>query len=136
MSELGVHVTVCNERESILLSIKKLIGQDKNYQEFNDDIIMHINSVFMVLNQLGVGPKKPFYISGEKETWRDFSPSYTDYELIKSYVYLKVKLLFDPPTTGVLHEAMERQISEFEWRLNMQCDVAWRGGGENEPDSV
>lgn len=129
-------------RDSILLSIKKLIGLDRDYDAFDDDIIMHINSVFMVLNQLGVGDKKTFMIAGEEETWGDFHASCNvslDATLVKSYIYLKVKLLFDPPGTGVLHEAMERQIAEFEWRLNAECDKAYQnqnanGGEVVEPD--
>lgn len=131
-------------RDSILLSIKKLIGLDRDYDAFDDDLIIHINSVFMILNQLGVGGKNTFVISGEDDTWDSFfaeckvTPS-----LVRSYIYLKVRLLFDPPNTGVLHEAMERQIAEFEWRLNVECDDMKNqnanGGevdGEDESDGV
>lgn len=129
-------------RDSILLSIKKLIGLDRDYDAFDDDMIIHINSVFMVLSQIGVGDKTVFAISGETETWDDFFSACKvslDASLLKSYIYLKVKLLFDPPSTGVLHEAMERQIAEFEWRLNAQCDPMFKnqnanGGGVIEPD--
>lgn len=106
--------------DSILLTIKKLLGIDKNYNVFDSDIVIHINSVFMILCQLGVGPDKPFSIEGESETWSQFSPDTSLYQLVKSYIYLKVRLIFDPPSTGVLHQAVERQISEFEWRLNVQ----------------
>lgn len=136
--EDGVEV---NLRDSILLSIKKLIGLDREYDAFDDDLIMHINSVFMVLNQLGVGDKV-FMIGDEMNTWDEFFAACgvsVDASLIKSYIYLKVKLLFDPPSTGVLHEAMERQIAEFEWRLNAQCDPVFQnqnanGGEVIEPD--
>ena len=111
-------------RDSVLLSIKKMVGLDRNYTAFDDDLIMHINSAFTVLNQLGVGPKAPFFISSENDSWNDFfKNSDKKPELVKSYIYLKVRLLFDPPSTGVLHQAMERQISEFEWRLNVECDT-------------
>lgn len=126
----------CDETKSILISIKKLLGIDRNYTDFDVDIIMHINSVFMILNQLGVGPKTCYIISGETETWSDFFGADEQSQLVKSYVYLKVRLMFDPPSTGVLHEAMERQISEFEWRLNMQCDTLKEGGDENGTESV
>lgn len=111
--------------ESILLSIKKLLGLDRNYNVFDMDIIIHINSVFSILDQLGLrgaNKKGPFYIRGEEEKWSDFliDPSYL--EMVKSYIYLRVRLLFDPPDTGVLHEAIERQIQEFEWRINIQVE--------------
>lgn len=110
-------------KDSILNTVKKMIGLDKSYHAFDMDLIIHINSVFMILNQLGVGDDKVFTIEGEEETWDDFfKGSEENPTLTKSYMYLKVKLLFDPPSTGVLHEAMERQIKEFEWRLNVQVD--------------
>lgn len=110
--------------ESILDSIKKMLGIGPDYTHFDTDIIIHINSVFMVLNQLGVGPSDPFVITNADQIWSDFLEEKTTVELCKSYMYLKVRLIFDPPTTGVLHEAMERQIKEFEWRLNVQVDPA------------
>lgn len=109
--------------DSILQSIKKMLGPTDGYTYFDSDIIIHINSVLMILNQLGVGPTNGFFIKGSDETWTDYLGSdLGKIELVKSYIYLKVKLIFDPPTTGVLHEAMERQIQEFEWRLNVQAE--------------
>lgn len=108
--------------DGILDTIKKLIGLDKDYGAFDVDLIVAINGAFMILNQLGVGPDKPFSITGADETWSDFSTTISDMELVKNDVYLRVRLLFDPPNTGVLHEAMERQIAEFEWRLMVQSD--------------
>lgn len=106
--------------ESILGSIRKLIGGlDAATTPFDTDLILHINSVFNIVNQLGVGPKAPFQITGNTETWNDFFGDTEVINMVKSYMYLKVKLLFDAPTTGVLHEAMERQIQEFEWRLQV-----------------
>lgn len=107
--------------DSILLSIKKMLGTTEEYDYFDPEIIANINSVLMILDQLGVG-KPSFIITGTDETWNDFLDGAKNLELVKSYVYLKVKLIFDPPTTGVLHEAMERQIQEFEWRLNVQAE--------------
>lgn len=106
---------------SILLSIKKLLGLDKDYDAFDTDVIIGINSILNVLYQLGVS-KKPYSIVGEEETWSDYLGDRDDLEMIKSFVYLRVRLLFDPPTTGVLHEAMERQASELEWRLNIEAE--------------
>lgn len=107
--------------ESILTSIKKLLGIDKEYKHFDADLIMHINSVFMVLTQLGVGPSEGFVISGENEKWNNFIPD-SRVELIKSYVYLKVKLLFDPPVSSSAIDSIDRMINEFEWRINAAVD--------------
>lgn len=133
---------VVDPKDSILLSIKKLLGLDQDYDAFDDDLIIHINSVFMVLEQLGVGNGTPFVIEDVGATWSYYFSICkipVTASLVKSYVYLKVKLLFDPPSTGVLHEAMERQIAEFEWRLNAQCDPMFKnqnanGGEVVEPD--
>lgn len=125
--------------DSILASVRKLIGGIANDKSpFDDDLIIHINSVFTIVNQLGVGPKEPFAIVDDSETWLDFFGDTKIINLVKSYVYLKTKLIFDPPTTGVLHEAMERQIQEFEWRLAVAGDEARReeenNGEPTEPD--
>lgn len=108
--------------ESILTSIKKMLGITEEYEHFDSDIIMHVNSVFMILTQLGVGPAEGFSIRGKGETWGDYLPEETRLESIKSYMYLKVKLLFDPPLGSAVIDAMNRQISEFEWRLNVAVD--------------
>lgn len=107
--------------DSILDSIKKLLGITKEYKHFDPDIIMHINSAFFTLNQLGVGPDEPFKIEDNSDTWDDFV-SGQDVEAIKSYIGLKVRTLFDPPTNSSLLSAMNEQIKEFEWRLNVQVD--------------
>lgn len=108
--------------ESILISIKKLLGISEDDTAFDTDIIMHINSVFMILWQLGVGPSKGFIIEDETAEWSDFIEDGLNLELVKSYVYLKVKLLFDPPTSSFVMESMNRQIAEFEWRLNVEVE--------------
>lgn len=108
--------------ESILNSIKKLLGIDETYEAFDTDIIMHINSVFSVLNQLGVGPEEGFYITGDTQTWTDFLGDRKDIELVKSYVYMKVRLIFDPPQSSAVIESFNRAISEFEWRANVAVD--------------
>lgn len=108
--------------ESILTSIKKLLGITEDYEHFDADIIMHINSVFMILNQLGVGPEKGFSISDETATWNDYLPDATNLEAVKSYIHLKVKLLFDPPLSSSVMESMQHIISELEWRLNVQAE--------------
>lgn len=108
--------------ESILTSIKKMLGITEEYEHFDADLIMHINSVFMILTQLGVGPDKGFSISGKDEVWSDFLAEEKELELVKSYMYLKVKLLFDPPLSSAVIEVINRQINEFEWRLNAAVD--------------
>lgn len=109
--------------DSILTSIKKLLGITKEYQHFDDDLIMHINSVFLVLTQLGVGPSEGFLIEDASAEWSDFLEDPTKLQLVKSYIFLKVKLLFDPPLSSAVIEANNRMISEFEWRLTVAADT-------------
>lgn len=110
--------------ESILTSIKKMLGIDEEYTHFDADIIMHINSVLMTLTQLGVGPSEGFAIEDDTSTWIDFIPQITTAQLhaVKSYIYMKVKLMFDPPLSSSVIESMNRQIAELEWRLNVAVD--------------
>lgn len=102
--------------DSILTSIKKMLGIAEDYYHFDDDLILHINSVFLILNQIGVGPEEGFTISGEFDKWEDFTAS-NKLEHIKTYMYLKVKLIFDPPLSSAVMEAYNRIISELEWRI-------------------
>ena len=108
--------------DSILTSIKKLLGITEEYENFDQDIIMHINSAFMILNQLGVGPKSGFSISDKSSTWDEFIPESSNLEAVKTYVHLKVKLMFDPPLSSTVIEAIKSQINELEWRLNVSVD--------------
>ena len=108
--------------ESILTSIKKLLGIEADDASFDQEMIMHINSVFMILNQLGLGPVKGFSISDSTKVWTDFVLERKDLESIKSYIYLRVRLLFDPPQNSFLVESIKKQCDEFEWRLNVQVD--------------
>ena len=103
--------------ESILDSIKKLLGISAEYTQFDDDIIMHINTVFLNLNQLGVGPAEGFFIEDNSTEWFDFIGEEVNYNAAKTYVYLKVKLLFDPPLSSAVLESTKNMISELEWRL-------------------
>lgn len=109
--------------DSILTSIKKLLGIAEDYEHFDQDLIIHINSVLSVLTQLGVGPSEGFSIEDENATWNDFIPEDKRLSSIRSYVYMKVKLLFDPPLSSSVMESMNRMISEFEWRLNATVDT-------------
>lgn len=108
--------------ESILTSIKKLLGIEEEYTQFDDDIIMHINTVFLNLTQLGVGPAEGFLIEDDTATWYDFIGDSNQLQAVKSYMYLKVKLLFDPPLSSSVIESMNRMIAELEWRINVAVD--------------
>lgn len=107
--------------ESILTSIKKMLGIEEEYTHFDPDIIMHINSVFMTLFQLGIGPKG-FTISDDEATWSDYISNIDELQAIKPYIYAKVRLAFDPPSSGTLIDLMKHQIAEMEWRLNVMVD--------------
>ena len=108
--------------ESILTSIKKLLGIAEEYTHFDADLIMHINSVFSILTQIGVGPAEGFSIKDESSVWSDFVPEKSKWELIKSYTYMKVKLLFDPPLNSAVIESINRIIAELEWRIQVAAD--------------
>lgn len=109
--------------DSILTSIKKMLGISEEYEHFDQDIIMHINSVFMALTQIGVGLADGFMITDKNAKWSDFLPTYKLVEAVKTYTYLKVKLIFDPPSSGTIIESYNRLISEFEWRINVAVDT-------------
>lgn len=108
--------------ESILTSVKKLLGIAEEYTQFDADIIMHINTVFMTLCQMGVGPSTPFQITGSSELWNNFSDDVETMNAVKTYVYMKVRLIFDPPQSGTLMESLKQLIDEYEWRLNVLKD--------------
>ena len=110
--------------ESILTSIKKLLGIAEDYTNFDTDVIIHINTAFMNLNQLGVGPEEGFKIEDNLSNWSDFiEDDGKQLEAVKTYIYLKVKLVFDPPLSGTVMEAMKETIKEYEWRLNVQAET-------------
>ena len=108
--------------DSILTSIKKLLGIAEDYTHFDDNIIIHINSAFSSLSQLGVGPSYGFHIEDDSETWIDFFGESSELYDVRTYIYLKVSLWFDPPTSSAVLSAKERQISELEWRLNVAAE--------------
>lgn len=109
---------------SILTSTKKLLGIEEAYTDFDSDIVMHINSVFATLNQLGVGPDNGFMIEDKTELWAEFLGTNPTINSVKSYMVLKVRLLFDPPSTSFAITAMEKQTLEYEWRLKVQSENA------------
>ena len=109
--------------DSILTSIKKLLGITEEYTDFDTDIIIYINSVFPILLQLGVGPEEGFKIEDSKTTWKDYlGENDKRYGSVKTFMYLKVKLLFDPPLTSSINESYNRTLSELEWRINVMAD--------------
>ena len=103
--------------DSILNSVKSHIGISETEDHFDGDIIIHINSVFSILRQMGVGPKTTFSIVDDKPIWNDFLEDDPDFSEVKTYMYLKVKMIFDPPANSNILAAMKEQISELEWRL-------------------
>lgn len=107
--------------ESILNSVKQLLGIDESENHFDLDIIIHINSVFSILNQMGVGPKETYSIIDDTSNWSEFTDDAAIFNNVKTYMYLKVRLAFDPPTNSNVLSSMERQISELEWRLTVSA---------------
>lgn len=108
--------------DSILTSIKKMLGIQEEYTHYDADLIMHINSVLSTLTQLGVGPLAGFRIEDELATWNDFIGDDPKLDMVKSYIHMKVKLLFDPPLSSAVIESINRMISEMEWRLNVAVE--------------
>ena len=110
--------------ESILTSIKKLLGIADDYTEFDMDVIIHINTAFSILCQFGIGPLEGFAIADSTSTWADFlgDGTPTKFEMVKSYVYLKVKTLFDPALTNAVAEAINKNLAELEWRISILRD--------------
>lgn len=114
--------------ESILNLVKKSCGIAAEYTIFDEDLIMHINSVFMVLRQMGIGPAGGYRITDANDSWSDFiSDDSLLYEGIKTYVCAKVRLLFDPPSGGTHLNALNQVISEFEWRLHWEAELGLIG---------
>lgn len=109
--------------DSILTSIKKLLGITEEYEHFDKDIVLYINTVFPILTQLGVGPKEGFTITDESTTWKEYLGDDKRFEFVKTYIYLKVRLLFDPPASGTIVEAINQTIKEIEWRIGVFLDT-------------
>ena len=112
---------------SILNETKQVLGLGADYTPFDQSIILHINSIFGILHQLGVGPEDQFFIIDDTATWASFIGDTNKINMVKTYMYLRVRLLFDPPTTSFAIKAMEEQIREFEYRLNTISEESrWR----------
>lgn len=108
--------------ESILTSIKKLRGIMEEYTQFDADLIMDINTALAILTQLGVGPESGFKITGDTETWSDFIGDDPRLGMVKSFVDIQVKLLFDTPTSSAVIDSLNRELSKLEWRINVAVD--------------
>jgi hypothetical protein len=110
--------------QSILKTVKKILGVADDYTDFDLDIITHINSTFSTLEQLGVGPNGGFSIEDEEATWSDLGLTSNQLHMVKTYIFLKVKIAFDPPSTSFAIEALDKQVQEQEWRLNVNRENA------------
>lgn len=124
--------------QSILKSTKKILGLTADYTAFDLDVITHINSAFSTLTQLGIGPSGGYRIEDDVPVWADFvGVGSVDLESVKTYVYLRVRMLFDPPVTSYLISALERQIAELEWRLNVHREgLSWVDPNPVEEEDV
>lgn len=117
-----VEETTTENPDSILEEIKALIGGLVGCDQFDTDIIIHINTALSILTQLGVGPKTGFAIRDKTAVWSDFIPEDTGLEMIKTYVFMKVKLVFDPPLNATVLNSMKDSVKEYEWRINVAAD--------------
>lgn len=108
--------------DSILATIKKQLGLDREYEAYDQDILLLINAAFLNLNQINVGPKEGFHVSGIDQIWTDFTEDSITLDAVKSYIYAKVRLIFDPPSSSFVVEAYNKWIAELEYRMLMQND--------------
>jgi hypothetical protein len=108
--------------DSILMTIRKLVCGDPYATHFDTDLLIHINTCFSILSQLGVGPENGFFVTDESETWSSYTSNVNELNMVRTYIPLKVKTLFDPPLTSSVLDAMNKQIAELEWRLNVAVD--------------
>lgn len=105
-------------KESILDSVKQMLGTNSEDTNFDRELIIYINGALMIIHQLGVGPKG-YTIKDRANTWDEFLLDRTDLELVKTAVYLRVRLIFDPPQNSFLVNAIEKQITEYDWRIEI-----------------
>lgn len=108
--------------DSILETLKQALGIAKGDDSFDTDLVIHINAALMVLADLGVGPSTGLFITGPQETWAMLVGSSEEFEMVKSYLTLKVKLLFDPPTSSFVLESVKNLADEWEWRLRARAE--------------
>lgn len=113
------------DKISILKDVRHVLGVHDDDEVFDRDLIMHINSTFNVLRQMGVGPADGFSIKDASSTWDEFLIDEPKLNMARSYLYSKVRLQFDPPNSGTLLEALKQQIAEYEWRMNVDVETDW-----------
>ena len=111
-------------QDSILMTIRKLVCGDPYADHLDTDLLVHINACFSILNQLGVGPENGFVVTDETQSWSSYSENDRILNMVKTYITLKVRVIFDPPLTSSVLEAMNKEISQLEWRLNVAVDPA------------
>ena len=111
-------------QDSILMTIRKLVCGDPYADHFDTDLLVHINACFSILNQLGVGPENGFVVEDETQSWSSYIADNYILNMVKTYITLKVRVIFDPPLTSSVLEAMNKEISQLEWRLNVAVDPA------------
>lgn len=116
--------------DSILKTVKNYVNVNNEDDVFDDELILDINSTFLTLNQIGAGPEKPFTISDDTSVWSDFMTNIDDVSAIKSYVCMRVRRMFDPPTSGSLDNALKELIAEYEWRINIAVDQGVKEEGD------
>ena len=109
-------------QDSILMTIRKLVCGDPYADHFDTDLLVHINACFSILNQLGVGPENGFVVTDDTQSWSSYIADNYILNMVKTYVMLKVRVIFDPPLTSSVLEAMNKEISQLEWRLNVAVD--------------
>lgn len=120
------------EDDSILMSIKKLLNIDYKDTAFDTDIKFLINNEFMTLQQLGIGPEAGFSVEDVGTEWEEFSTDNTLVKTVKAYIYLRVRMLFDPPASSVVADAINSRINELEWRLNVQAERDYNKTGGSD----
>ena len=108
--------------QSILNTIKHMLGLTDEINAFDEELIVHINGVFTILNQLDVGPDEGFMITGTDETWDQLTDQVSLATMVKELIYLKVRMIFDPPASSVVADAYNQRIAELEWRMNIQAE--------------
>jgi hypothetical protein len=124
--------------QSILKSVKKVLGLAEDYDAFDQDVLMHINTTLSTLNQLGVGPSTGLFVDDGTATWNDLFNGDNRYNLIRTYVYLKVRALFDPPTVASMATALDANAKELEWRISAirESDIYSTGETPELPSGV
>lgn len=113
--------------DSILLTEKKMLGIEPDDDSFDEELMVHINGILMTLRQLGVGMDQSFMVTSDQDLWDDLLDDRQDLQAVKTYIYLKLRQQFDPPTNSFVLTSMEKQIVELEWRLNVQAEGSFRG---------